>query len=80
MARRARVRHLRTARPGFDVIRQVRWTIVALAAVLVVGTVGFVVIGLDPIDALYTTVFTVTTVGFHEPADLGRQARSSSPC
>jgi voltage-gated potassium channel len=71
MTHRARVRHLRPGRPGFDVIRQVRWTVVAVASVLLVGTIGFLVIGLDPVDAVYTTVFTVTTVGFYEPADLG---------
>ena len=28
-------------------------------------------LGLSPVDAVYSTVYTVTTVGFQEPADLG---------
>lgn len=71
MVRRAQIRHLRPGRSGFDVIRQVRWTIVAVASVLLIGTVGFLLIGMSLIDAVYTTVFTVTTVGFHEPEGLG---------
>jgi voltage-gated potassium channel len=70
MNRRARVKHFRTRRAGFDVVRQVRWTALALFLVLVIGTVGFIVLGLGPLDALYSTVFTVTTVGFQEPYDL----------
>lgn len=34
--------------------------------VLVVGTVGYVVVGLDPFLALYQTAITITTVGFTE--------------
>jgi voltage-gated potassium channel len=70
MTGRASVRHLHAARSGFDVMRQIRWTAVALALVVAVGTVGFLVLGLTPVDAVYSTVFTVTTVGFHEPAGL----------
>lgn len=70
MTGRATIRHLRPRRAGFDVVRQVRWTVLALVLVLTIGTIGFVVIGLDPMDAVYTTVFTVTTVGFSEPAQL----------
>jgi len=65
-----RLKQFRTRRAGFDVVRQVRWTALALFLVLVIGTVGFIVLGLGPLDALYSTVFTVTTVGFQEPYDL----------
>jgi voltage-gated potassium channel len=39
---------------------------VALAGIVVVGTVGYVVLGLGLLDALYQTVTTITTVGFRE--------------
>jgi voltage-gated potassium channel len=70
VTRRARIQQFGTRRPGFDVVRQVRWIAVALVSVLVVGTVGFLLLGLAPLDAVYTTVFTVTTVGFREPYDM----------
>lgn len=38
----------------------------ALAVVLGGGTVGYWVLGLTPLDALYQTVITVSTVGFRE--------------
>lgn len=37
-----------------------------LATVLVVGTVGYVILGFGFVDALYQTVTTVATVGFRE--------------
>ena len=39
---------------------------VALAGVVVIGTVGYVVLGFGVLDALYQTVTTITTVGFRE--------------
>jgi voltage-gated potassium channel len=41
---------------------------VLLAVVLGLGTVGYVVVGLEPFDALYQTAITVTTVGYGEMA------------
>ncbi len=38
----------------------------ALAGVVVVGTVGYVVLGFGVLDAVYQTVTTITTVGFRE--------------
>ncbi len=38
----------------------------ALAVVLAGGTLGYWVLGLSPLDALYQTVTTVSTVGFRE--------------
>jgi voltage-gated potassium channel len=46
-------------------------TIGALALVLLVGTVGYILLGVGPLDALYATVFTVTTVGFKEIEPFG---------
>jgi voltage-gated potassium channel len=40
--------------------------ILALTAVIVVGTVGYVALGFSLLDALYQTVTTVATVGFRE--------------
>jgi voltage-gated potassium channel len=40
--------------------------LIALAGVVVTGTVGYVVLGFGVLDALYQTVTTVTTVGFRE--------------
>ena len=37
-----------------------------LVAVLGIGTVGYSILGLPPLDALYQSVTTVTTVGFRE--------------
>ena len=37
-----------------------------LVAVLAAGTVGYLLLGLPPLDALYQSVTTVTTVGFRE--------------
>jgi len=45
-------------------LSRVRLALLALCAVLVVGTIGYVVLGFSVLDALYQTVTTVTTVGF----------------
>jgi voltage-gated potassium channel len=47
-------------------VRRIRLALLALAMVLVGGTVGYVILGFDFLDALYQTVTTVTTVGFRE--------------
>jgi voltage-gated potassium channel len=41
-------------------------TVGAVLAVIVLGTIGYLVLGFTPLDALYQTVTTVTTVGFRE--------------
>ena len=41
-----------------------------LALVLVVGTGGYVALGLTPLDAFYQTVITISTVGFREVGDV----------
>lgn len=38
----------------------------ALAGVIVFGTVGYIVLGFTPLDAIYQTVTTVATVGYRE--------------
>jgi voltage-gated potassium channel len=47
-------------------VRRIWLTLLALAVVLVSGTVGYVILGFGFLDALYQTVTTVTTVGFRE--------------
>ena len=41
-----------------------------LLIVLLVGTAGYTLLGLSPIDAVYQTVTTVSTVGFREIGDV----------
>ncbi len=40
--------------------------LLALTAVVVVGTIGYVLLGFELLDAAYQTVTTITTVGFRE--------------
>jgi voltage-gated potassium channel len=50
-------------------MRRVRHVVIgflALAAIVVIGTVGYVVLGFGLLDALYQTITTITTVGFRE--------------
>jgi voltage-gated potassium channel len=49
-----------------DAWRRLRWGLVALGAVLVVGTTGYLLLGFSFLDAVYQTVMTVSTVGFRE--------------
>jgi voltage-gated potassium channel len=51
---------------GNDPWQPVRRGLVALGLVVVIGTVGYMVLGLGLLDAVYQTVTTVSTVGFRE--------------
>ena len=51
--------------------RHVKRALFATTAVVVIGTVGYMLLGFAPLDALYQTVTTVTTVGFREVEPLG---------
>ena len=54
----------------------VRVPVIALVFSLVYGTVGFIVLeGFSPVNALYMTVTTLTTVGFGEIEPLGAGGR-----
>jgi voltage-gated potassium channel len=46
--------------------RRLRLALAALVCVMVAGTVGYLILGFGPLDAVYQTVTTVTTVGFRE--------------
>lgn len=60
--------------------RRLVFTIGAVAFVILVGTIGYVLLGVAPIDALYGTVFTVTTVGFKEIDDFGTAGKLFTIC
>jgi voltage-gated potassium channel len=47
-------------------VRRIRIGLLALLAVLVLGSLGYLALGFDLLDACYQTVTTVTTVGFRE--------------
>jgi voltage-gated potassium channel len=46
--------------------RRLGWALALLGAILVVGTVGYVLLGFSLLNAVYQTVTTVATVGFRE--------------
>ena len=48
---------------------------IALGMVLVVGTVGYLLLGFSLLDALYQTITTVSTVGFREVHPLSRNGQ-----
>jgi voltage-gated potassium channel len=62
--------------PVKDPFRRVRIGLVALALVLVMGTVGYLLFGFDLLDAVYQTVITVTTVGSASPHPLDAGSRA----
>ncbi|MGA1556289.1 MAG: potassium channel family protein [Ilumatobacteraceae bacterium] len=47
-------------------IGRLRVAVGMVLTVFAVGTVGYVLLGLSPIDAVYMTVITITTVGYRE--------------
>jgi voltage-gated potassium channel len=47
-------------------VRRLWIALLALTSVLVLGTIGYVLLGIDLLDAAYQTVTTVTTIGFRE--------------
>jgi voltage-gated potassium channel len=47
-------------------LRRVQFALLAVLAVLVVGSIGYVLLGFGLLDAVYQTVTTITTVGFRE--------------
>ena len=46
--------------------RQLRLSLLLLLCVTAAGTLGYFALGLDPLDALYQTITTISTVGFRE--------------
>jgi voltage-gated potassium channel len=56
---------------GRETARRIALALGALLAVTVVGTLGYVLLGFTPLEAVYQTVTTVATVGFREIHPLG---------
>jgi voltage-gated potassium channel len=54
-----------------DQLRPVVRAAVILAGVVVVGSLGYVVLGMSVLDAVYQAVTTITTVGFREVEPFG---------
>jgi voltage-gated potassium channel len=61
--------------PPVDALRRARWGVAALAAVTAVGTLGYLVLGFSPLNALYQTVTTISTVGFGEVEPMSSRER-----
>lgn len=56
-------------------VSPVRRVVIALSlvtSVLVFGFVGYVLLGFDPVDSIYQTVITISTVGFDEVEHFGQ--------
>jgi voltage-gated potassium channel len=52
-------------------VRRIQLALLAVLAVMTAGSLGYVVLGFSPLDAVYQTVTTITTVGFREVRPLG---------
>ncbi len=52
-------------------IGRLRLAIGMVASVFVVGTIGFMILGLSLLDAMYMTMITITTVGYREITEPG---------
>jgi voltage-gated potassium channel len=52
-------------------VRRIQFALLAVLGVLAAGSIGYVVLGFSPLDAVYQTVTTITTVGFREVHPLG---------
>ena len=55
--------------------RGVAWGVGLLALVVVIGSIGYVLLGFGALDAVYQTVTTITTVGFREVEPLDRNGK-----
>jgi voltage-gated potassium channel len=62
--------------PGSRLPRRLARAVGALVALTLIGTLGFMAVeGMRPLDALYMTVITISTVGYHEVTPLGTGGR-----
>ncbi len=52
--------------PSRTGLRRIRTALIGLVVVIVLGTVGYVLLGFTVLEAVYQTVTTVATVGFRE--------------
>ncbi len=56
-------------------LARIRAGLLALALVLVLGSLGYLALGFSPLDSVYQTVTTVTTVGFREVEPMNTAVR-----
>jgi voltage-gated potassium channel len=61
--------------PPVDALRRTRIGVGALALVVAAGTIGYLLLGFSPMNALYQTVTTITTVGFAEVEPMSTRER-----
>jgi len=61
--------------PPVDAMRRARIGVGALALVVAGGTAGYLILGFSPMNALYQTVTTITTVGFAEIEPMSTRER-----
>ena len=64
-------RRRRPAHAALSSVRRIEIALVGLVVVILVGSAGYLVLGFTPLEALYQTVTTVSTVGFREVRPLG---------
>lgn len=66
---------LESRRPSFDEhTNRIRRGLLLLVGITAVGWVGYLLLGLSPLDSLYQTVITISTVGYRE---VGTEAGSA---
>lgn len=80
-ARRVRRRRSGSRRPGrqrrrfasggLEPVERLIAGFVLLTVILLVGTAGYMLLGLGVLDALYQTVITISTVGYGDPESVG---------
>jgi voltage-gated potassium channel len=61
--------------PPVDALRRARLGLAALALVTASGTIGYLLLGFSPMNALYQTVTTISTVGFGEIEPMSTRER-----
>jgi Ion channel len=47
-------------------VQRIQLALLAVLAAMTAGSIGYVVLGFSPLDAIYQTVTTISTVGFRE--------------
>jgi voltage-gated potassium channel len=61
--------------PPVDALRRARFGLAALGFVTAAGTIGYLLLGFAPMNALYQTVTTISTVGFGEIEPMSTRER-----
>ena len=60
----------RVGNEGLGAGERIAAGVLLLGVILTYGTVGYTLLGLRPLDALYQTVITISTVGYGDPAEV----------